>query len=189
MKFVESYNKKQNIRFNMFKKTLEIAVKRKFKTIVETGTSRGKKKFLFFTKYNWKDGMSTLMFSEFAHFIKGELHSCDISEENINNAKDFTKEYNNNINFYIKDSIIFLKEFHKKIDLLYLDSFDGHDVELASKHQFNEAKAVIDKLKDSSLILLDDKGAKTLYSKDYFVKDGFKELAETENQVLLSKIL
>ena len=44
-------------------------------------------------------------------------------------------------------------------------------------------------LKDSSLILLDDKGAKTLYSKDYFVKDGFKVLAETENQLLLSKML
>mgnify|MGYP001349880753 FL=1 len=102
---------------------------------------------------------------------------------------NFLEKYNNNINFYIKDSIIFLKEFHKKIDLLYLDSFDGHDVELASKHQFNEAEAVIDKLKDSSLILLDDKGAKTLYSKDYFIKHDFKVLAETENQLLLSKIL
>ena len=133
--------------------------------------------------------MSTLMFSEFAHFIKGEFHSCDISEKNINNAKDFTRKYNNNVNFYIKDSVIFLKEFHKKIDLLYLDSFDGHDVQLASKHQLNEAKAVMNNLNDSSLILLDDKGAKTLYSKDYFVKEGFKILAETENQLLLSKML
>ena len=189
MKFLEKYNNKKNIKFSLFKKTLEIAMSRGSKVIVETGTSRGKKKFLFFKKFNWKDGMSTLMFSEFAHFIKGELHSCDISEENINNAKNFTKEYNNNVNFYIKDSIIFLQKFHKKIDLLYLDSFDGHDVELASKHQLNEAKAVIDKLKDSSLILLDDKGAKTLYSKDYFVKGGFKILTETENQLLLSKIL
>ena len=189
MKFLEKYNNKKNIRFSLFKKALEIAIRRKSKVIVETGTSRGKKKFLFFNKFNWKDGMSTLMFSEFAHFIKGELHSCDISEENINNAKNFTKDFNDNVNFYIKDSIIFLQEFHKKIDLLYLDSFDGHDVELASKHQFNEAKAVINKLKESSLILLDDKGAKTLYSKDYFIKDGFKVLAETENQLLLSKTL
>ena len=189
MKFIDKYNNKKNNRFNMFKKTLEIAFKRNFKTIVETGTSRGKKKFFFFKKNNWKDGMSTLMFSEFAHFIKGELHSCDISERNINNAKDFTRKYSNNVNFYIKDSVIFLKEFHKKIDLLYLDSFDGHDVQLASKHQLNEAKAVMNNLNDSSLILLDDKGAKTLYSKDYFVKEGFKILAETENQLLLSKML
>ena len=54
--------------------------------------------------------MSTLIFSEFAHFIKGELHSCDISAKNINNAKDFTKDYNDNVNYYIKDSILFLQE-------------------------------------------------------------------------------
>ena len=189
MHFLKKFNLPENVRFNSFEFALNEALKRKSKVLVETGVARGKQKLFFFSRINWKDGMSTLMFSEFAHFIKGELHSCDISEESINNAKDFTKGYNDNVNFYIKDSIIFLKEFHKKIDLLYLDSFDGHNVELASKHQFNEAKAVIDKLKDSSLILLDDKGAKTIYSKDYFVKDGFKILAETENQLLLSKTL
>jgi hypothetical protein len=189
MNFIEKYNNKKNIRYEMFKKTLDIAFNRNFKTIVETGTSRGKKKFLFFKRFNWKDGMSTLLFSEFAHHINGELHSCDISKENIKNAKDFTKKYNDNVNFYIKDSVTFLQEFLKKIDLLYLDSFDGHDVELASKHQLNEAKAVIDKLKDNSLILLDDKGAKTIYSQDYFFESGFKIIFETKNQLLLSKTL
>ena len=189
MNFLEKYNNKKNIRFSLFKKTLEISKERGFKTIVETGTSRGKKKFLFFKKFNWKDGMSTLMFSEFSYIIKGELHSCDISEENINNAKDFTKKYKNNVNFYVDDSVDFLRNFHKKIDLLYLDSFDGHDVELASQHQLSEAKAVIDKLQKNSLVLLDDKGAKTLYSTNYLQKNGFKILAETENQLLLSQLL
>ena len=188
MKFIEKYNNKKNIRFKLFKKTLEIALNRNFKTIVETGTSRGKEKFLFFKKYNWKDGMSTLMFSEFAHIIEGELHSCDISVKNISNAKDFTKKYIKNVNFYIKDSVKFLKEFHKKIDLLYLDSYDGHNSELASKHQLNEAMASIDKLHQNSLVLLDDKGAKTLYSEDYFISNNFKVLAESDNQVLFSKI-
>ena len=32
------------------------------------------------------------------------------------------------------------------------------------KHQLNEAKEAVSKLSDKSLILLDDKGAKTLYS-------------------------
>ena len=45
MKFLEKYNNKKNFRFNLFKKTLEIAITRGFKVIVETGTSRGKKKF------------------------------------------------------------------------------------------------------------------------------------------------
>ena len=47
MKFIEKYDNKKNIRFNMFKKTLEIATKRGSKIIVETGTSRGKKSFYF----------------------------------------------------------------------------------------------------------------------------------------------
>ena len=187
MNFIENYNKKQNIRFPFFKKVIELALDRKLKILVETGTSRGKKKFLIFKKMNWKDGMSTLMFAEFANYINGELHSCDISKNNIDNAKSFTSKFSKNTFFYINDSVAFLKNFKKKIDFLYLDSFDGHDTELASKHQLNEAKASIDKLKENSLVLLDDKGAKTLYSTDFFTKNSFKVILESDNQLLLSK--
>jgi len=189
MKFIEKYNHSKNIRFSLFKKTLEISIKRKHKVIVETGTSRGKKKLFFFKRFNWKDGMSTIMLSEYAKFINGKLHSCDISEDNIINAKSFTKKFSNNVEFYIEDSVLFLKNFNQKIDLLYLDSFDGHDIELASKHQLKEAEMAINKLKEDSIVLLDDKGAKTLYSSDFFIANGFKVLAESDNQLLLSKIL
>ena len=189
MNFIEKYNHKKNIRFKLFEKTLKIANRRGSKVIVETGTARGKRKFFFFKKFNWKDGMSTLMFSEFANFIDGELHSCDISEMNIKNAKNFTQKYKKNVNFCVNDSIVFLQDFHKKIDLLYLDSFDGHDVELASQHQLKEVKAVVNKLHKNSLVLLDDKGAKTLYSTDFLQEKGFKVIAETENQLLLSQLL
>ena len=47
----------------------------------------------------------------------------------------------------------------------------------------------IKKLKDDAIVLLDDKGAKTLYSSDFFIDNGFKILAESSNQLLLSKIL
>ena len=40
--------------------------KRNHKTIVETGVARGKIKFLFFSKINWLDGMSTVIFSDYA---------------------------------------------------------------------------------------------------------------------------
>ena len=62
MKFLNKYNKSKNIRFRSFEKTFEIFLSRKLKTIVETGTSRGKTKFFFIKRYNWKDGMSTPMF-------------------------------------------------------------------------------------------------------------------------------
>lgn len=187
MDFLEKYKHKKNIRFPFFKKALQIAIKRNLKIFVETGTSRGKDKFLFFKKKNWKDGMSTLMFADFAHQIDGELHSCDISKKNIENAKDFTRKFARNTFFYHKDSIEFLKNFEKKIDFLYLDSFDGHNVELASKHQLNEAKHAISKLKDNSLVLVDDKGAKTLYSVPFFEENGYFLVGESEHQILLSK--
>ena len=187
MEFLKKYDHPKNIRFESFKFAILEAQRRGLKIIVETGCARGKKKFIFFSKLNWKDGMSTLIFSEFAHLVKGELHTCDISKKNLDNAKDFTKKFKKNIKFYLKDSVLFLQEFHKQIDLLYLDSFDGHDVDLASKHQLKEAKAVINKLNDNSLILLDDKGAKTLYSLDYFLKNKYKIIFESKSQLLLSK--
>ena len=187
MNFINKYNHRKNIRFPFFKKTIEKLIERNLKIIVETGTSRGKKKFFFFNKMNWKDGMSTLMFSELATIINGELHTCDISKNNINSAKKFTKKFKDNTYFYINDSINFLNNFQKEIDFLYLDSFDGHDVELASKHQLNEAKAAIDKLGPDSLVMLDDKGAKTLYSLNFFLKNGFKIIDESNNQLLLSR--
>ena len=187
MNFLEKYDNEKNIRFDSFKKTLEICLKRDIKNIVETGTARGKIKFFFIRKYNWKDGMSTIMFAEYAKSINGKLHTCDISKENIENAKKFTKSFKNYINFYVNDSIRFLKDFNEKIDLLYLDSFDGHDSKLASEHQLKEAEASINKLHLNSLILLDDKGAKTNLSIDFYKKNGFKVINETKYQILFSK--
>ena len=52
--------------------------------------------------------------------------------------------------------------------------------------QLNEIKNSIDKLKDGSLVLLDDKGDKTNLSIDYMLKNNFKIINETREQVLLS---
>ena len=187
MKFLEKYNNQKNIRFKSFEKTFELCLKRKHKTIVETGTARGKTKFFFIKKYNWKDGMSTPMFAEYAQFTGGLLHTCDISAENINNAMKFTKNLKNYIKFYTQDSLVFLSEFNTSIDLLYLDSLDGHNPVAASNHQLEEAKIAIKKLHDKSLILLDDKDTKTNLSINFLLKNSFKIVFETDYQVLLSK--
>ena len=187
MKFLDKYNNIKNIRFKSFEKTLKLSYDRDLKIIVETGTSRGKTKFFFFRKYNWKDGMSTPMFAEYAKFINGKLHSCDISDKNIENARKFTNNFANYIKFYIQDSLIFLNDFSGPIDLLYLDSLDGHDPTTASNHQLKEARIAINKLHDNSLILLDDKGSKTNLSINFFEENNFKIMYETDYQVLLSK--
>ncbi len=187
MKFLDKYNNKKNIRFVSFKKTFDVCLQRNLKIIVETGTARGKTKFLFFKKYNWKDGMSTPMFAEFANYVKGKLHTCDISLENINNAKKFTKNFSKNIEYYVQNSLDFLNEFKQPIDLLYLDSLDGHNIKTASEHQLNEIKIGLNKLHNNSLILLDDKGSKTILSVNYLLKKNYKILFETDYQYLISK--
>ena len=187
MKFLNKYNNSKNIRFYSFKETLIRSNQRNLKTVVETGTARGKTKFFFIKRFNWKDGMSTPMFAEYAKFVQGKLHTCDISAENIANAKRFTCDYSNYIKYYIKDSIEFLSLFDSEIDLLYLDSLDGHDPVTASEHQLKEIKAAIDKLHQKSLVLLDDKGSKTNLSIKFLLDNDYKIILETQFQVLLSK--
>ena len=185
MHFLKKYNNKKNIRFASFEFALNEAKKRKHKILVETGVARGKLNFLFFAKINWKDGMSTMILSDYARHQMGELNSCDISLKNINNAKKFTKSNSSFINFYVEDSLIFLKDFKKKIDFLYLDSLDGQFKE-ASSHQLEEIQTAMKHLKPGSLVLLDDKGSKTNLSIDYMLKNEFTLINETNEQVLFS---
>ena len=81
MQFLEKYNNKKNIRFKSFEFALNEAAKRNHKTIVETGVARGKTKFFIFSQINWKDGMSTMILSDYARYLNGELYSCDISKK------------------------------------------------------------------------------------------------------------
>ncbi len=187
MKFLDRYNHIKNIRFNSFKFALLEAEKRKLKTIVETGCARGKSKFLFFSKINWKDGMSTMIFSDYAKFIGGSLTTCDIEKKNVHNAKKFVKKNANFVNFVVDDSLNFLSNFNNRIDFLYLDSLDGQFAE-ASNHQLKEITIARKKLSSQALVLLDDKGTKTNLSIDYMLKNNFKIINETKEQVLLSLI-
>jgi len=185
MDFIQKYNNNKNIRFKSFEFALYEAQKRNHKLLVETGVARGKTKFIFFSKINWKDGMSTMIFSDYAKYVNGQLYSCDIDSKNIKNAKKFVKENQKFIKFVQDDSLNFLSNFNKKIDFLYLDSLDGQ-FENASKHQLNEIELAINNLSSGSLVLLDDKGAKTNLSLEYMLKNNFKIIYETREQILLS---
>ena len=186
MDFLENYNHEKNIRFSSFKFALIEAQKRNLKNFVETGVARGKVKFLFFTKINWKDGMSTMIFSDYVKFMNGYLTSCDIKKKNIENAKKFINKKNKDfVKFVVDDSLNFLKNYDKEIDFLYLDSLDGHFKE-ASDHQLKEITIAYKYLHKNSLVLLDDKGSKTNLSIDYMKKNDLKIINETNEQVLLS---
>ena len=99
--------------------------------------------------------------------------------------KNFVKKNKEFISFIVDDSLNFLNNFKYPIDFLYLDSLDGQ-FEGASEHQLKEIKFAIKNLKKDSLVLLDDKGAKTNLSIDFMLKNNFKIINETNEQVLLT---
>lgn len=187
MNWFEKYKDHLGVRYPTFEKLFLIAEERNLKIIVETGTARGKAKFYYRKpRINWKDGMSTLLFAEYASKVSGTFWSCDIDNQNIFNAYNFTNDFSYKVNFALADSLIFLRDLSTSIDILYLDSLDGN-IAGANQHQLKEAEISESKLSKQGLILLDDKGAKTELSLPYLIAKGWGIIYESDQQVLLSK--
>ena len=187
MNWLDKYKNTLGIRYSSFEKLFQIADERNLKFIVETGTARGKKKFYYSKpRINWKDGMSTILFAEYTSSINGTFWSCDIDNQNIFNAYHFTKKFSKQVNFALANSLDFLRVLNANIDILYLDSLDGH-IPGANDHQLKEAEIAIKNLNSDGLVILDDKGGKTDLSIPFFLKNGWKIIFENDQQVLLSK--
>jgi len=160
--------------------------------IVETGTTRKKE-----NENIQADGGSTVLWGIFAKLTDSRVWTCDISVENIYEARRWTKGYESNITYVVADSVGFLQNFPEKINLLYLDSRDSSEwdrsiIDPSCAHQLREAEAAIDKLADNALILLDDvptsfRGGKSEKSIPFFLECGWCIVHHIDNQVLLSK--
>ena len=187
MEWFTKYKDKLGVRYPTFEKLFKIAEERKLKTIIETGTARGKSKFYYHKpKINWKDGMSTLLFAEYVTMVGGTFWSCDIDNQNIFNAHKFTQNLSYKVNFAVADSLIFLRDLSTTIDILYLDSLDGN-ISGANEHQLKEAQIAESKLNEHGIILLDDKGTKTELSIPFLIQKDWDVIFESNQQVLLSK--
>lgn len=118
--------------------------------IVETGCNR--------STDNWAgDGMSTIIFDKYINDYNGELHSVDIDQRHVNLA---TSLVSNKTTIHCSDSVAWLWNFNKlgrKIDLLYLDSFDYDGSNgLSMQHHMYELTAALPSLKNGTMIAVDD---------------------------------
>jgi hypothetical protein len=118
--------------------------------IIETGCARQE------DNYDG-DGMSTLIFDAYVKEHGGEFHSIDINPLNT----DFAKSKTSVAKVHTSDSVKFLYEFNqqnKKIDLLYLDSFDldASNPHPSSLHHIFELTAIMPSLKEDTMICVDD---------------------------------
>ena len=127
--------------------TLSLALKllnQKTAVIVETGSSA------------WGSN-STLLFDSYCNSFGGSLDTVDIRLQPLLNLK-FSATNKTKLN--CDDSINFLTKYYqtKKIDLLYLDSWDvdWYNPIQTSIHGLNEFLSISKSLKDGTIVLIDD---------------------------------
>jgi hypothetical protein len=116
----KKYGPHSDSRWPTFKMAMNLYTQFDGKVIVETGCAR--------LKDDWGGGLSTLLLGAFCEKLNNGSHlwTVDLSSRNMETCKEITQEYKDYISYNVGDSVEFLKNFQsdKKIDLLYLDSYD-----------------------------------------------------------------
>jgi hypothetical protein len=172
-------------RRHTFKRVLGLMEERKVKTIVETGTARGG--HMAFSG----DGGFTIIFGYWASLNNAQLYSVDINEQALKNARTMITDYLNNVDLVLDDSVHYLENFPKTIDLLYLDSFDfeKNNPRPSQEHHLKEIQAAYDKLNNNSIVMIDDcdlpHGGKGKLVIEYLVARGWKIVAKSYQVILV----
>lgn len=172
--FYKKYSLKLADRYWSFKVALNLFLQFDGDNIVETGCVR--------EEDDWGAGMSTYVFGDFCTRYGKTLWSVDNSVNALGKAQKICEDFVDNILFTLRDSVEYLRDFKKPIDLLYLDSKDcelGDDADNtpAQQHQLRELTRAYPKLSSKCVVLLDDNrfenGGKTTLSREYLLKKGF----------------
>lgn len=177
---VQKYLGIRDMRFRTFSVALQLAVDRKAKTFIETGTSRANSNVCA------SDGCSTYIFTAFNQFLNDssvEMYSVDISEANCQVSRNNIKSYGKYaVQVVASDSVVFIRDWpvDKKIDFLYLDSFDffpGQEI-ASQEHHLKELYAAWNKIHDDTIIFMDDcrlrMGGKCALVREYLMKNNWK---------------
>jgi hypothetical protein len=123
--------------------------------VVETGT--------MWNGLENNQGAFTLIFADFIkNYTGGKIITVDISNDHMNNCREFTKDFSDVIEYVVSDSVSYLKSlddnFVSEIDFIFFDSYDLHLLDpLPSQiHHLRELLAVYDRLSDEVLLAVDD---------------------------------
>lgn len=193
--YFSKYSDKLSFRFPSFKIALNILLQTSphDRVVLETGSQS--------EKDNWGAGCSTMIFAEFCHRYGGAVHTVDISQDVTGKCKRATQEFEDMIEYNTGDSIGFLACFQRKVDLLYLDSYDypigienGNivlvgDPAPSQQHILNEAKTGLPLLKESSVVLIDDSncpgGGKGGLAVPFLEQNGWMVVFDLQQTVLI----
>jgi len=116
--------------------------------IIETGCARKEADFS-------GDGASTLIFDAIAEELNGSVLSVDINPEAVAEAQH---QVGPRTTVHCGDSVAWLARARRKVDLLYLDSFDFELATLwaSMSHHMQELAAGFHLLKPGALVAVDD---------------------------------
>lgn len=180
-------------RNNSFLKVIDI-LEKTYKEpiiIVETGCIRNVTE-----ESKFGDGWSTLNWEYYAKKTNSKVYVVDINEGHLKQSKIIVQpsEY---VEYFKDDSVHFLQNFDKKIDLLFVDSYDycgdEENIRKCHNHSLNEIIAAWDKLKEHCFILIDDVfsnitwDGKGKLSIPYLLKNGFEVVYFIDSQILLKR--
>lgn len=199
--FEMSFNKNKNInmkpitgRNSSFLKVIDI-LKETYNepiTIVETGCIRNTTE-----ESKIGDGWSTLNWDYYSKLTNSKVYVVDINQYHIDQSKKIVPP-TELLQYYNDDSVNFLKNFDKKIDLLFIDSYDycgdEENIHKCHLHSLNEVKSAWDKLNNKCFILIDDVFNNTNWagkgelSIPYLLENGFELVYYIDSQVLLKRI-
>lgn len=183
-------------RFPTFKIALNLLIQRTSsqRVIFETGTQ---------SMNDWAAGCSTSLFAEFCLYYGGEVHSVDSNKIAIQKAREITKRFEDFITYYEDDSIKAINNFQRKIDLIYLDSFDypigikNKEIVLvgdpvpSQQHILKEITAALPMLANESIILIDDSncigGGKGALAVPFLESQGWIVVYDNQQTVLIHR--
>jgi len=179
-------------RNNSFLKVIEI-LKETYSepiTIVETGCIRNTT-----DESKFGDGWSTLNWEYYAKDTDSKVYVVDINQHHINKSMEIVPQ-SEHVEYTLSDSVEYLKNFDKKIDVLFVDSFDycgdAENIRACHNHSLNEILAAWDKLEDNCFVLVDDVfndkwAGKGELSIPYMLENGFQLEYFIDSQVLLKR--
>lgn len=172
-------------RFASFLYAFDLMRQRDVRTIVETGTARGGESNCI------GDGGSTLIWAEWAGHFGAVVHSVDIDPKAVSESKAASAASQDHVHVFCGDSVPFLENFNKPIDLLYLDScdFDIDDPFPSQQHHLNEIQAAYPMLHSNSVVMIDDcdlpHGGKGKLVIDYLLERNWKKVFSSYQVILI----
>ena len=144
------------LRYPGFRLAFELLIQQNkpWYNIVETGTLRN--------PGNWKDGQSSVIFTDFVTVHGGTVRSVDIDAAACARAREAIKDQRFKVT--ASDSVRYLRDLPNKqeVDMWYLDSYDvdWQNDTPSAQHHLNEWLAIQNHIKPGTVIVIDDNARK-----------------------------